>query len=155
MNAQPHTPRLPGLLSPTIDVIDDEIGDVKTIRAWKRVRATSAGLYAELKDSGYLGERRTRVLNALAAMRNATQRWSTACEILRYLHARGEIADLNPNHVRPRLTELSHGWYDVTTTADGERQRVFTPCDIVIVGPKRKSDVSGHTVLTWEIRGRA
>ena len=157
MNAEPREQVIPGLLSPTIEVLDDDLGEVRRLLAWKRVRPTSAGLYAVLQDTGFLDMRRKRVLNAVAAIRNATQRWPSACEVIEWLYARKRIANTNPNQVRPRLHEMSHGWEELRVTGEGPdgkptREKVFVPCDILIAGPKRKSDVTGHTVLTWQVR---
>ncbi len=150
MNTQ-HTPLLPDLLAPTIEIIDDEIGDVRRLLAWKRVRPTSAAIYELLQDKKILDIRRKRVLNACAAIRNASQRWPTSCEITQWLFERGRIPSTNPNIVKPRCSELSTGW-DETREVDGQRVKVFVPCDIFERGRKRKSDITGHTVLTWQIR---
>src|SRR5690242_8476912 len=89
-------------------------------RPWKRVRPTSAGVYAHLRDTGTLAKRRHAVLTAIAAIRNATSQWPTACEVQAYLEARQQIpADGNPNHVKPRLTELAE-------------------LGVIVRGPKRK-----------------
>jgi hypothetical protein len=105
-------------------------------RPWKRVRPTSVAQYAHLRDTGTLAARRAVVLRAVAAIRNATQQWPTACEVHRWLEDRGEIPrDGNPNHSKPRLTELAD-------------------TGVIVRGPKRKSRVSGITVLTWQVKGR-
>lgn len=159
MNTQPSTPLLPGLLAPTIEIIDDEIGEVRTLLAWKRVRSTSAFLYQVLQDTGLLDVRRRRVLNACAAIRNKTQRWPTSCEILAWLVERKQLANDNVNQVKPRCSELADGWTEHRVGVDNDgrpaRLTVFVPCDIFERGPKRKSDITGHTALTWMIRGRA
>lgn len=113
------------------------LADVERIeRPWKRVRPTSRAIYAQMRDDGTLGRRRDDVLRAVAAMRNKTGRWPTACEVQYWLAARGDIPnDGNPNHVKPRLTELADR---------GVLQR----------GPKRQSQVSGLCVLTWQITSR-
>lgn len=123
---------------------------------WKRVRPTSVARYAVLRDSGRLATRRASVLRAVAAIRNATQQWPTACEVQVWLEVAGDIPkDGNPNHVRPRLTELADGWFvKRTMTVDGRRvvERVHVPCDVLVRGPKRKSHTSGISVITWCVR---
>lgn len=150
-----QTPLLPGLLSPIVHVLDDDIGEVRTLLAWKRVRPTSAFLYQIMQDTGLLDVRRRRVLNACAAIRNATQRWPTSCEILDWLVKRKRLTNSNVNQVKPRCSELADGWTESRVVErDGVKVRedVFVPCDIFIRGPKRKSDITGHTVLTWQVK---
>jgi hypothetical protein len=105
-------------------------------KPWKRVRQTSAAQYAHLRDTGTLAKRRDAVLRAVAAIYNATQEWPTSCEVQYWLAIRGELPqDGNPNHVRPRLTELA-------------------ALGVVERGPKRKSHVTDIVVLTWRVRSR-
>lgn len=127
-------------------------------RPHKRVRPTSIAQYAVLRDSGTTAKRRNDVLRAVAAIRNATQRWPTACEVQEWMADSGDIPnDGNPNHVKPRLSELADGW-TVTRVreVDGQKARVkeHVPCHILVRGPKRKSRVSGIAVLTWQVRER-
>ena len=105
-------------------------------RPWKRVRPTSTAQYAALRDTGTLAKRRADVLRAIAAIRNATQEWPTACEVQAWLVERGDLPnDGNPNHVRPRCTELAD-------------------TGVLVRGPKRRSQTSGITVLTWQVKAR-
>lgn len=105
-------------------------------RPYKRVRPTSVAQYAHLRDTGTLAKRRHAVLTAIGAIRNRTQQWPTACEVQAYLEKRQQIPnDGNPNHVKPRLTELA---------ASG----------VLVRGLKRRSAVTGLTVLTWEVKSR-
>jgi hypothetical protein len=124
------------------------------IKPWKRVRPTSVAVYSALRDTGTLAKRRAAVLRAVAAIRNATQMWPTACEVQRWLAERGEIPnDGNPNHVKPRLSELADGWHS-TRMIDGKRLHVKVYCDVLVRGPKRKSAVTNIAVLTWQVRAR-
>lgn len=123
-------------------------------KPWKRVRPTSVAVYQHLRESGTLAKRRQAVLTAVAALRNATQQWPTACEVQDWLASRGDVpADGNPNHVKPRLTELADGWW-VTRLVEGRKTRVHVPCDVLVRGAKRKSTVTGISVLTWQVRAR-
>lgn len=123
-------------------------------RPWKRVRPTSIAQYAHLRDTGVAEQRRACVLRAVAAMRNATQVWPTACEVQAWLEERREIPDDgNPNHVKPRLSELADGW-EVTRVVDGRKVRVRVGGGVLERGPKRKSQQSGIRVLTWQVKSR-
>jgi hypothetical protein len=179
----PHTePRdvvIPGLLAPTIEIIDPELGEVRELLAWKRVRPTSAGLYALLQDSGILALSRKRVLNAVAAFRNKKQLWPIADEVQAWLVAAKLIpADGNPNHVRPRLTELSSGWHEVrgpictaskrngqpcTVIAstnglcanhggDTPIEPTFVACDVLVAAPVKRPNGRGRNVTAWAVR---
>lgn len=150
-HVEPHAQLLPNLLSPTIEIIDPELGEVRTLLAWKRVRSTSTGLYALLQDSGILALRRKQVLNAVAAFRNRHQLWPINDEIQDWLVAAKLIpADGNPNYVRPRTSELSHGWTTTRKTGAGV-ERIFVPCDILVAAGTRKNKHE-RNVTAWAIR---
>ncbi len=143
--------------SATVPVADATTGEVRERRPWKRVRPTSAALYAVLRDGGETAEGRRRVLRAIAALKNLRGFWPTGCEVLAWLLERGEIPDNNPNRVLPRLNELADGWDRVVTQEiNGERVRVkvHVHCDVLERRPKRKSLTSGITVITWAVKGR-
>lgn len=168
---------LPELLSPVVIRFDEELGELKTLLAWKRVRPTSTGLYAFLQDSGYLAHGRKIVLNAVAALYNAKQQWPIADEIQAWLLERKQIRDMNPNHVRPRLTDLSSGWEETPYQPCGEptksgkpcaaqslkngkctkhggdvkRDPVFVPCTILVAGEPREN-AHGIKCATWHVR---
>ena len=138
-------------------LVTDAKGERRERRPWKRVRPTSVALYETLQDSGTTAEGRRRALNAVAALKNARGEWSTACEVRAFLLERGDIPDNNPNRVFPRLNEMADGWDRwVTKDIDGQRTRVkeHVHCDVLVRGPKRKSRVSGITVITWQVKGR-
>ncbi len=102
----------------------------------KRVQATSVAQYGQLLQSGQLAKRRSAVLACVAILRERTGAWPTACELHQELERAGEIPDDgNPNHTKPRLSELAD-------------------LGVLVRGPKRASRVSGLTVLTWEVRSR-
>lgn len=127
-------------------------------RPWMVVRNTSVGLYEYLKDSGTLAEWRWIALNAVAYLKNRRGYWPTACEVLAWLFATGQIPDMNPNRVKPRLNELADGWnHWVKREINGVvvREKVHIHCDVVVRGPKRPSRVTGITVLTWGVRKRS
>lgn len=152
---EPRPMVIPGLLAPFVEILDAELGEVRTLLAWKRVRQTSTGLYAMLQDTGILALRRKQVLNAVAAFRNRHQMWPINDEVQDWLVAAKLIADDgNPNYVRPRLTELSRGWHELRVTqVDGRRvtEKIFRPCDVLVAGPSRKNK-HGRGVTTWEVR---
>lgn len=100
----------------------------------KRVAETSARQFRHLVETGQLAKRRAAVLACVAILRERTGVWPTACELHQELERAGEIpADGNPNHTKPRLTELAQ-------------------TGVIVRGPKRASQVSGITCLTWAIR---
>jgi hypothetical protein len=140
--------------APTVDAK----GNVRLVRPWMVVRNTSVGLYEYLKDSGKLAEGRWVVLNAVAYLKNCRGYWPTGCEVLSWLFATGQIPDMNPNHVKPRLNELADGWdhWVTTTVINGVkvREKVHVHCDLLVRGPRRKSRVTGISCLTWEVRTR-
>lgn len=142
--------------SATVPVVSAATGEVRERKPWKRVRPTSVATYAELRDNGQLAHDRAMVLRCLAALTNATGAWPTADELQDYMARTGEIPDDgNPNHVRPRLTELSCGW-DATREINGVKTKVHIHCDIVERGPKRSSRLKSTTrrVYTWQIKER-
>ena len=91
----------------------------------KRVRTTSAAVYRELQPS--LQRREQIVLDALKAWRGPAP---TSYELLQALQERGQAFDLNS--VRPRLCSLQDK-------------------ALVRTGDKRRCQVSGKTVYTWEV----
>jgi hypothetical protein len=142
--------------SATVPVTNVTTGQVREVRPWKRVRPTSVATYAELRDTGKAAHERAKVLRCLAAYKNAVGRWPTRDELQADMVRRGEIPnDGNPNHVAPRLTELSCGWF-VVRLVDGVKQRVHVPCDVVERGPKRQTSLKANTrrVYTWQIKER-
>jgi hypothetical protein len=142
--------------SATVPVASATTGEVRERKPWKRVRPTSVATYAELRDKGQLAHDRAMVLRCLAAFKNDKGIWPTADELQNDMAGKGEIPDDgNPNHVRPRLTELSCGW-DVTREINGVRTKVHIHCDIVERGPKRPSRLKSVTrrVYTWQIKER-
>jgi hypothetical protein len=179
VNAEPFDVVLPGLLPPTIEIIDPELGELRHLLAWKRVRSTSTGLYALLQDTGVLALRRKQVLNAVAAFRNRWQIWPIADDVQAWLVAAGVIPnDGNPNYVRPRLTELSSGWFEVRgpICTDAKRngdpctriastngkcaqhggaepiEPTFIACDVLVAAPATRENRHGRQVTAWAVR---
>lgn len=100
----------------------------------KRVQETSAMQFEKLRQWGTLDKRNAQVFKAVKALSISGKGGPTSCEIQRYLATIGAIPnDGNPNHIRPTLTRLAD---------DQWLQR----------GPKRKSQVTGLTVLTWVVK---
>lgn len=138
------------MTQPTLlDVAERQIADTPR----KRVQATSAAQYQHLLETGTLAKRRMAVLRAVAALREQDGRWPTACEVQRHLADSGAIPnDGNPNHVKPRLSELADGWTVTKRDTQGQPVKVHVPCHVLVRGAKRKSDVTNISVITWQIR---
>lgn len=130
----------------------DLLADVARVeRPWKRTTTTSKASLRTAEDAGLLEVRRRQVLRGLRAMWNRSQIWPTADELAQYLFTRKQLPDPHRDHVSPRLNELADGRW-VTRIVDGKKVRSQVGGGAVERGEKRKSTVSGLTVLTWRAR---
>ena len=120
---------------------------VRVERPWKRTTATSKAAVKAAADSGLLHARREACCRGLRAIWNATQRWPTADELAEFLFQSGELPGSHRDFVAPRLNELADGWW---VKRDGVRVQVGG--GLIERGAKRRSNVSGLTVLTWRVR---
>jgi hypothetical protein len=119
-------------------------------RPWKRVRAVSKQVYAELRKGGYTKRSAVRVLTALAWYRNARQEWPTPAELAAFMFSRQRIARNDPRIVAPRVTEMLRGVVvrlkDGTTVRRGGGVLTLLPTRVC-----RETGMRAHPVAIREI----
>ncbi len=118
----------------------------------KRTTTTSKAAVRAIEASGDAEQRRLICLRGLRAFWNRFQVWPTADELSGYLHGRKLVPSKHRDEVAPRLNELADGWWVARKLESGARERVQVGGGEVERGAKRKSSVSGRTVLTWRVR---
>lgn len=125
---------------------------------WKRTTETSREAVRVFEASGKAETLRGRITLVIRALWNRTQQSPTSDEIAAECFRRGHIPDPHPDHVKPRITELSKGYFVTVRDANGKaigRKRVGG--GLVEKAGTRKSVRSGMTVQTWRVieRGTA
>jgi len=112
----------------------------------KVTRRVSRMQYVELRDTGQLAARVGQVLRCLAARYNATQKWSTAAELARWMFQKGELPRDDSRLVAPRLTFLGPG--------ERHRDGTIRGGGLIEALPKRICTVTGAPAHPWRVRER-